>query len=218
MLSALWFLWLVSKKPHHATLSKKARNHSLVSKKPHQMRLYFWFAINITSFLPLSAMLDGGSISELATRLKYDDLANLLKQEPILSHIFLLVVSSLISTTLLVGYYRYQFSKNWFITKCGVTGFKVVHLTLFSFLPILFFGPFLGQPWPIIAKIYLYLFSWLSLSYDQKVFVGAFVGAVMMGFLPVISVIVGRQVREKPAKEFGSLWWLWYLGFFWPFA
>ena len=33
MLSALWFLWLVSKKPHHATLSKKARNHSLVSKK-----------------------------------------------------------------------------------------------------------------------------------------------------------------------------------------
>ena len=34
MLPALWFLWLVSKKPHHATLSKKARNHSLVSKKP----------------------------------------------------------------------------------------------------------------------------------------------------------------------------------------
>ena len=34
MLFALWFLRLVSKKPHHATLSKKARKHSLVSKKP----------------------------------------------------------------------------------------------------------------------------------------------------------------------------------------
>jgi hypothetical protein len=166
------------------------------------MRLYLYFTFNITLLFFLSAILDSGLILELATRLKYDDLANFLKQEPILSHIFLLAVSSLISVIILAFYEGYQWSKIWLITKKGITIYQLVHLTLFFFLPILFFALYLGQPWPILAKVYEYQFSCLllfieRLSYDSKVMIAV----VMMGFLPVISVIVGRQVREKPAKE-----------------
>jgi hypothetical protein len=177
--------------------SKECKGNKI--EKEGQKRLYIWFALNITCLLALCGMLDGGSILKLATWLEYDDLANWVKGEPILCHLFLWPINACISTILVAFYEGYQYGKNWLITNYGITTFRLVHLTLFSFLPILFFLVYLGQPWPIVAKVYLYQFSWFikSLSYDEMVFVGT----VLMGFLPVISVIMGRQVREKPAKE-----------------
>ena len=171
------------------------------TEKKREMRLYIWMGLYIILLLFLSTILDNGVMLELATRLKFYQLANWIKGEPILCHLFLWPINACISTILVAFYEGSQWFKNWLITEKGVTTYQLGHLTLFFAIPAFFFPVVLGRPCPLLEKLFNYQFTSREaiplliekVCCDPKVFVVV----AVMGFLSVISLIFGRRMTEK---------------------
>ena len=191
----------------------------------------FYLLVLVIFLLSFYAMLDGGLMIELATRLNsfiecllmsfyviFDNVESILKlateiknvdlgywveKEFILSRLLGLPLILFLSAIPLAFYNGYQWLKNWLISR-GITTYQLVHITIFLVIPAFFSWVVMGQPWSVVAKVYQYHFSWLPLLIERLSWEPkVIVVVVVMGFLSVISLITGRRVTGKSLKE----WW-----------